>query len=195
MAEYKVVNITQLESNLTAIADEIRVLNGTEEAMGLDDMKNHVENANTDVATEANLISQIAAALEGKASGSGGSGGGSADTCTVTIKQIDGLSGNIIATQVENGVETIYNLGNYYDYRTCQLESLTINNVKCGSVMVIEIYDDFILPEDHLVEIDNGATVVDLYRSSTVDQISKFTTTLVLKVPTTANVNCVVTVI
>lgn len=55
--------------NLTSIADEIRVLSGTEDGMGLDDMVAHIEEANTDVATEAVLIEQIASALEGKAGG------------------------------------------------------------------------------------------------------------------------------
>lgn len=279
--------------SLTAVADKIRILNGTTEAMSLDAMATNVGAANDEVNSQTELLAQAVAALEGKAGGGsepslqsksvtpsavqqtvvpdsgydgldkvtvaaipstyvkptatkaattytpttsnqtiaagtycsgaqtikgdanlvagniksgvsifdvvgsyegsgGGSSGGSADTCTVTINQFDSLSGNIIATQVENGVETIYNLGNSYDYRTGSLESLTINNVKCGSVMVIEIYDDFILPKNRLVEIDNGATVVDFYRSSGVSRDGRnFTTTLVLKVPTTANVNCV----
>jgi hypothetical protein len=61
--------LVQSES-LTSIADKIRVLSGTESAMGLDDMANHVGEANTDVATEADLIVQIAGALEGKVAGS-----------------------------------------------------------------------------------------------------------------------------
>lgn len=65
---------------LTAIADKIRVLSGTEDAMSLGAMESHVGEANTDVATEANLIAQIASALEGKASSSG-----VVKTCTVTI--------------------------------------------------------------------------------------------------------------
>lgn len=58
-----------VNSKMTALADEIRELSGTSEAMGLDDMATNVGEANTDVSTEADLIAQIATALEGKAAG------------------------------------------------------------------------------------------------------------------------------
>ena len=58
-----------VNSKMTALADEIRELSGASEAIGLDAMKTYVNEANTDVATEANLIEQIASALEGKAAG------------------------------------------------------------------------------------------------------------------------------
>lgn len=74
--------IIQRES-LTAIADEIRILSGTEGTMGLDAMKSNVSEANANVDTEADLIAQISAALEGK-TGSGGSGA-NVETCTVVI--------------------------------------------------------------------------------------------------------------
>lgn len=78
--------LVQSES-LTSIADKIRVLSGTEDAMGLDAMANRVGEANTNVNTEAGLIEQISSALEGKAAGgSGDSGGGSVETCTVTVE-------------------------------------------------------------------------------------------------------------
>jgi hypothetical protein len=54
---------------MTALADEIRELSGTSEAIGLDAMKTHVGEANDEVASQANLIAQIATALEGKAAG------------------------------------------------------------------------------------------------------------------------------
>ena len=38
----------------------------------------------------------------------GGSGGGSMETCTVTIETLDECGMHVIATIVENGVETIY---------------------------------------------------------------------------------------
>lgn len=71
--------------SLTSIADKIRVLKGTTEPMGLNTMAEHVDEANTDVATEANLIAQISAALDGKAAGDNGSSGGVAEPCTIYL--------------------------------------------------------------------------------------------------------------
>lgn len=58
-----------VNSKMTAIADEIRELSGTTGAMGLDAMATHIGEANTDVATQTELLAQIIAALEGKADG------------------------------------------------------------------------------------------------------------------------------
>lgn len=62
MAKY----LIQSES-LTAIADEIRVLSDTEDAMSLSAMESHISEANIDITTQADLITQIASALENKA--------------------------------------------------------------------------------------------------------------------------------
>ena len=90
--------LIQSES-LTAIADEIRVLSGTTEPMGLNTMAEHVDEANTDVATEANLIAQISAALEGRAAG----GGGSVETCTLYTGATNNDSTAIVFSVYENG--------------------------------------------------------------------------------------------
>lgn len=65
-AKWKPITV---KSTMTALADEIRILSGTEDAMSLDDMTTHVGTANGNVATEADLIAQINSALEGKAGG------------------------------------------------------------------------------------------------------------------------------
>ena len=70
--------LIQSES-LTSIADEIRVLSNTEDAMSLEAMENHIGEANEDVATQADLIAQITSALEGKAAG------GVAEPCTIYL--------------------------------------------------------------------------------------------------------------
>lgn len=60
-----------VNSKMTAIADKIRVLSGTEEAMGLDGMNSNLSEANNEVDSQANLISQIANILDGKVGGAG----------------------------------------------------------------------------------------------------------------------------
>ena len=59
-----------VNSKMTAIANEIRELSGTTGAMGLDDMASNLDEANTEVASQSELIADIIAALEGKAAGS-----------------------------------------------------------------------------------------------------------------------------
>lgn len=57
--------LIQSES-LTSIANKIRVLSGTEDSMSLNAMENHINEANENVNTESELISQIMTVLRGK---------------------------------------------------------------------------------------------------------------------------------
>lgn len=78
-----------VNSKMTALADEIRELSGTTEAIGLDAMKIHVGEANDAISVQSNLISEqdakiaeLAQVLAGKASG----GSNSVETCTGTFQ-------------------------------------------------------------------------------------------------------------
>ena len=58
-----------VNSKMTALANEIRELSGTTAAIGLDAMATHIGEANDEVDSQAELIAQIASALDGKAAG------------------------------------------------------------------------------------------------------------------------------
>lgn len=110
---------------LTAIADKIRVLSGTTGAMGLDTMADHIGEANTDVATEAGLIAQIASALDGKAAGGdSGSSGATIETCTVALAGSYSNSLWIFYTAFIDGV---------VQAKHATADMLPLTNVICGS--------------------------------------------------------------
>ena len=88
-----------VNSKMTAIADEIRELSGTTGTMGLDAMATNVGEANDEIGTQADVLAQVVAALEGKAAG-GGSGG--VETCTVTVYAYDFFD-HVLYTAYENG--------------------------------------------------------------------------------------------
>ena len=93
MAEYLIQS-----ENLTAIADEIRVLSGTENTLSPDAMETKLQEANTDVNTESELISQIMTVLNGKADSvqlPTLTNAGVADDLALGKQLIDG-SGNIV---------------------------------------------------------------------------------------------------
>ena len=69
MAEYLIQGET-----LANMADKIRVLNDVEGAMTPAQMDGNLGEVSVDVSTEADLIAQIASALEGKEAGSSGGG-------------------------------------------------------------------------------------------------------------------------
>lgn len=107
--------LIQSES-LTAIADKIRVLSDTEDAMSLDAMESHVDEANTDVVTEADLIAQISVALESKANGSGNGGIQWISCSTIPTTYVAGLPTYYIELPHENCYVLFFD-HNYYNCR------------------------------------------------------------------------------
>lgn len=70
MADYKVVDVEKLETELTEVADEVRILADTQEKMSINKMTENVAQANDTIEAQKDIILEIKATLEGKASGS-----------------------------------------------------------------------------------------------------------------------------
>lgn len=60
-----------VNSKMTALANEIRKLSGTTTSKSIDEMTSDVDAANTEISEQTDLLAQIVTALEGKAGGGG----------------------------------------------------------------------------------------------------------------------------
>ena len=162
MSEY----LVQRQS-LENIADEIRVLSGTTEPLGLTEMATNVNDANDEVADQTDLIAQLASALQGKSVPGGGEDVTAEVTAQITL--IDDLEAAVDALPDagSGGVETCtVKLGDLsyasmrpYCYSYTHLDDngnvtstavknnstsmVTLNNVICGSVVTVYWYQYF----------------------------------------------------
>ena len=114
-----------VDSKMTAIANEIRNLSGSTGKLGLDSMASNLGDANNEVDTQADLISQISSALENKASVSptlqNKTVTPTTETQTVTADSgYDGLQrvtvegdSNLVAENIKNGISIFGVNGSY----------------------------------------------------------------------------------
>ena len=133
------------ETTMKKLADNIREITGTTGEIKGDSLITSVENNNEEIDTQAELISQIQTALQGK--GAGG-GGGSVETCTITLRD----SGNLMffnITQLINGKIVTTIILNYNHE-----ELYVIENVVKGTKLVATYLDS----TDHITE---GEVVFD----------------------------------
>jgi len=140
-----------VNTKMTAIADEIRELSGTTEAMGLDAMASNVSNANTEIDNQEGLLAEIASALEGKAAG----GNVEYDVCPVNISSdqnfyrlyyLTVVDGEIVATALQEQ-QTSYNI-------TCL----------CNSFFVLCFSNNYGVTANGVEFFSNVMTGVELYR-------------------------------
>lgn len=74
-----------LNTKMTAIADEIRELSGASNALGLDAMASHLSETNDEVDSQAELIAQIQAAVDGLPDAEGGNSSAILITGTISL--------------------------------------------------------------------------------------------------------------
>lgn len=124
-----------------------------------------------------------------------GSGGGSVETCTVTITDMTD-SHRVFATTtiVDNNVETVYtNVGHYLYEDGGMVPPFTISNVKCGAPIVLFVDDaDGSTP---YVEVDGGATLIKAAQVGDVNQYGDdYPLMYVFTASKTAGANCTIVV-
>ena len=156
------------KTDLTGIANEVRTISGTSNSLSLDAIQTELNNANTEANIQADLISQITTALEGKAAG--GDSGGSVETCSLTVNAMDEVP--VYCTTVdENGT-----------FSGCKatwvsdgmISSAFIKDVVCGSVFTI------------------GQTAQAIYIEGTAELLSDSVVSI-YKAPIVADEECIIT--
>ena len=126
---------TNFASNLTTqdnLISQIQTALQNKAAATGEDVTSETTAYTNKLATLETAITALETELQGKASG--GSGGGSVETCTVTIdNQVGGSLHGVAATQCNTGQFNSY----FIDYRA-DLTTVTIENVVCNSAIFVQ---------------------------------------------------------
>lgn len=117
----------------------------------------------------------------------GGGGGGSVETCSVVLDNLDWPPYQVVVTRIVDGAEEIcFTEGDIYT-NNCNDWPLAIDNVKCGSAIVFEHFCDCVPVVERFVEATYNNALLKCYRSSNVDRAETWTTTYVFKAPMDPN--------
>lgn len=119
-----------------------------------------------EVGTQADLISQIATALEGKAAGSGG-GSGDVPTCTVTVSAFDDIITSYGYSYFRNG-EYGYDYVNFSDPEA-YISEVVMTNIICGSFF--DVYNKYsytgAIFSDNIRDVNINSHYSGVYRAPT----------------------------
>ena len=177
MSEY----LVQRQS-LENIADEIRVLSGTTEELGLEAMASNVADANTTIDAQATTISEIAALLEGK---SVPGGGGSVETCSIRlICNTPDVYGYSYLAYRDGQFVPVF-VSHYHDEITSKID-VTLLDVICGGYIYVTVN---ILYGFLDTSINGEATTQKECMTNSVDPV------LLVHAPSTAGSTSTVTII
>lgn len=140
-----------VNSKMTALADEIRELSGTTTPKSIDAMTSDIDAANIEISEQSELITQIATALESKAS----EGGASIPTCkTISFGgALFEILGTTIVNPTTNQIEYFEDDGGY-EY---------LENVVANSLMYLKVLEGMILLSAEVSEGDARVLFQDDY--------------------------------
>ena len=125
------IQILMEKDRLQPLADNIKVLKGSD-SITLQQMEDTIEETNTDITSQTDLIAQLTSALQGK---SVPSGGASVETCTVTVTFTSAYWLAFSYTAFEDGGITHVVRS---DLSGGSNETIVMENVVCGAPIVVQ---------------------------------------------------------
>lgn len=151
----------EVNQKFTALADEVRELSGTTDLKGLEEMTSDIASANEEVVDQAELIAQIAAALEGKATTGGGEDvTAEVNAYTAKIAELEATIAELEkALGIESDIERLE--GDGQEFYTMAPSTLSFRSTApLNELQDITINGETVDPSNYALE--EGSTIVKL---------------------------------